>query len=82
MKRHFIIDPEFQRLIPTLSSKEKELLEMSILRDGCREPLTIWNNIVLDGHNRLAICTSHNLSFEVRSIQPEMIGLILLLTRV
>ncbi|HRX08057.1 MAG TPA: hypothetical protein P5559_02685 [Candidatus Limiplasma sp.] len=71
MKRHFIIDPEFQRLIPTLSSKEKELLEMSILRDGCREPLTIWNNIVLDGHNRLAICTSHNLSFEVRSIQLQ-----------
>lgn len=69
MKRQYIIDPEFQRLVPSLSNIEKEILEMSILRDGCREPLTIWNNIILDGHNRLAICTRHNLSFEVRPIQ-------------
>jgi len=53
MKRQFVIDPEFQRLIPTLSSKEKELLDMSILRDGCRVPLTIWNTIVLDGHQQV-----------------------------
>ena len=71
MKYHLIIDPEFQRLIPPLSAKEREILEENILRDGCREPLVIWNDIILDGHNRYEICRQHSLPFEVKDVTLE-----------
>ena len=60
---NFIIDAEFQAIIPPLSAREFEQLEANILRDGIREPLVIWNGIIVDGHNRYAIAQKHNLPF-------------------
>lgn len=57
------IDPEFKALIPPLSSEEFALLEANIQRDGCRDPLTVWGDTLLDGHNRHEICTKHNLPY-------------------
>lgn len=57
------IDKEFQSLIPPLSSDEYAQLEANILADGCREPLSLWGDTVLDGHNRLQICQEHGLDF-------------------
>ena len=51
-----IIDPEFESLVPPLSQEEYSQLEANILRDGCRDPITIWDNVILDGHNRYKIC--------------------------
>ena len=62
------IDPEFQNLISALSDKEYELLEQNILGDGCREPISIWNEVILDGHNRYKICMQHNIHFNVVQI--------------
>jgi hypothetical protein len=62
------IDPEFQRLIPPLTSYEYKQLENNLLRDGCREPISVWNNIILDGHNRYAICTRHKISYSIAII--------------
>jgi len=33
------IDPEFRDLIPPLTDEERELLEASILKEGCETPL-------------------------------------------
>jgi phage N-6-adenine-methyltransferase len=57
------IDPEFRALIPPLSTEERMQLEENLLRDGCRDPLVIWNGVLLDGHNRYDICTAHGLFF-------------------
>jgi N6-adenosine-specific RNA methylase IME4 len=37
------IDPEFQNLIPKLSDDEYNLLKESILAEGCRNALIVWN---------------------------------------
>jgi len=58
------IDPELKALIPPLAAEELAQLEANILRDGCRDPLVVWNGTLIDGHNRHAICTKHSLPFE------------------
>jgi len=63
-----IIDKEFQSLIPPLSDDEYKQLEANILADGCREPISLWNDTILDGHNRYKICQSHGLPFETVQI--------------
>lgn len=65
------IDKEFKALIPPLSSEEYALLEANIVSDGralC--PLIVWDGILVDGHNRHAICTKHRLPYEVEEL-PE-----------
>ena len=63
------IDEEFRSLIPPLTEAEYKILEESVLKEGCREPLTIWNNIILDGHHRYKICTEHNIPFKTQEIE-------------
>lgn len=58
------IDPEFQALIPPLSAEEKQQLEANIVEDGCRDPLVVWGEILIDGHNRYEICTRMGIEFE------------------
>ena len=64
-------DAEFERLIPPLARAERELLEASLKKEGCREPLVIWagHDVILDGHNRWAICTLHNISFQTVDVE-------------
>ena len=55
------IDPEFENLLPVPNEQELAVLRESILREGCREPLTVWKTeddqrIIVDGHNRYRIC--------------------------
>lgn len=59
------IKPEFHDLIPPISSEEYQLLEESLLNEGCREVLVTWNDCILDGHNRYEICQKHNIGFKV-----------------
>lgn len=68
MSQEIKIDPEFKALIPPLSKEEFALLEYNILKDGCRDPLTVWGNTLLDGHNRHEICTKHGLSYQTFTI--------------
>ncbi len=59
------IDPGFQALIPPLQSEELSQLEANLKRDGCRDPLVVWeeSGILLDGHHRFAICQRDGLPF-------------------
>ena len=58
-----VID-KFSRLIPPLSSDEFKQLEQNILADGIREPLVLWGDVLIDGHNRYKIAQKHGLSFK------------------
>lgn len=58
------IDDELKSLIPSLSCAERETLEDSILAEGCRDPIVIWDGVIVDGHNRHAICTAHGIPFK------------------
>jgi hypothetical protein len=57
------IDPEFRALIPPLTTEERAQLEANILRDGSRDALVVWNGVLLDGHHRYDICTTHNIPY-------------------
>jgi hypothetical protein len=59
------INQEFKALIPPLSIEEYSQLEKNIIADGCREPLVVFNNTLVDGHNRYEICTRHDLPFSI-----------------
>ena len=62
------IDAGFKHLIPPLSAEELQHLEQNIIRDGCREPLCVWNDTILDGHNRYEICTRRQIPFMIQRI--------------
>lgn len=58
------IDQEFQALIPPLSAEEKQQLEANIVSDGCRDPLVVWGDTLIDWHNRYEICTRLGIEFD------------------
>ena len=62
------IDPEFSELIVPLSSDEYCYLEQNIRREGCFEPLMVWKNIIVDGHDRYQICIRWGIPFQIKQI--------------
>ena len=58
-----IIDKEFQAILPPLAPEEYTHLKKRILEEGCLDALKVWNGILIDGHNRYAICTENNIPF-------------------
>jgi len=58
------VDSEFKELIPPLSFEEFTQLAENIAKDGCRDPLVLWNGVLVDGHNRYDICNRLKLSFK------------------
>jgi N6-adenosine-specific RNA methylase IME4 len=63
-KVQITVDSEFKELIPPLSFEELTQLSENIAKDGCRDPLVIWNNTLVDGHNRYDICNRLKLPFK------------------
>ena len=61
---NIVIDQQFKSLIPPLTADEFGLLESSILAEGCRDPLVVWNGVLVDGHNRHEICARHGIPFQ------------------
>lgn len=59
------IDKEFKDLISPLHRFEYKQLEENILHDGCLNPIITWKGIIVDGHNRYAICKKYNIPFTV-----------------
>ena len=63
------IHSELQTLLPALSEKEYAGLEKDILERGCLSPIVTWNDTIVDGHNRYAICQKHGSPFEVKQLK-------------
>ena len=65
-----VIDPEIEALIPSLKPDEQSKLRESIKTEGCRDPLVVWKgrNILLDGHNRYAICQDLGIQFKIAEL--------------
>lgn len=59
------IDPEFRMLAPPLRKEERQKLELNLSVDGCREPILVWNDKILDGHNRYEICNRLHIPYAV-----------------
>lgn len=62
------IAPEFKRLIRPISRKEYHQLEESLVESGCVNPIFIWNNIIVDGHNRYEICNRLGIKYQTKEL--------------
>lgn len=58
------INEELQAFVDPLTANEYVALERSILEEGCRDPLVLWGDVLIDGHNRYAICQKHGIEFK------------------
>ena len=67
--QEIIIDPEFKKLLPELDAQTLAWLEESLLEYGCMNPLVLWDNILIDGHNRYEIIKKHDLPFNTISME-------------
>ena len=67
------VNDELKELIPKLQEDEYKLLEESILEEGCRDSLIIWDNTIIDGHNRYEICSKYNIAFATTEMEFESI---------
>ena len=63
MEKALKIDSEFAELIPAPDAEELKWLEESIKKEGCTDPLIVWNGTIIDGHNRYNICTRLGIPF-------------------
>ncbi|XVG96377.1 hypothetical protein ACGCUP_03905 [Eubacteriales bacterium KG125] len=62
-------DEEFMFLIQPCSESAYTKLEESIVDDGCLSPITIWNEIIVDGHKRYDICKIWGIPFNLKQLQ-------------
>lgn len=57
------INEDLRAYIDPLTQDEFAALERSLLAEGCRDALVLWGDLLVDGHNRYAICQKHALPF-------------------
>ena len=64
------VAPKFRDKIPPLTQEEFKQLEENILNDGeVYEPITVWNGVIVDGHNRWKIIQAHpDIPYRVREM--------------
>ncbi|MCG2584535.1 hypothetical protein [Massilia sp. TS11] len=58
------IREDLRSFIEPLTADEYAALERSLLEEGCRDALVLWNDVLVDGHNRYAICQKHGIAFQ------------------
>lgn len=68
MTRTLKINEAFKNLIPPLSDEETKELQESLVQYGCRDAIVIWNDTIIDGHNRYRICSERGLPFKVEDM--------------
>ena len=60
---NIVVNEELKAYIDPLTPDEHAALERSILTEGCRDALVLWGDVLVDGHNRYAICQKHDIPF-------------------
>lgn len=68
-KPKIIIDDELRLMVQPLLKDAYLRLEADILKKGCREPLKLWRGILVDGMNRLSICTRRNIAYRTEELE-------------
>lgn len=68
------VNEEFRKLIPALSDEEFTQLERNCLQDGIRDAIVVWNDTIIDGHNRYEIAKKHGLEFRTESKEFDTEG--------
>ncbi|MCC3262166.1 hypothetical protein LLE87_28775, partial [Paenibacillus polymyxa] len=58
------VDEGLRAYIDPLTEDEHAALERSLLAEGCRDALVLWGDLLVDGHNRYAICVKHAIPFK------------------
>ena len=61
---NIVINEELRLYIDPLTPDEHAALERSLLAEGCRDALVLWGDLLVDGHNRYAICQKHGIPFQ------------------
>ena len=71
IKKELVVIEELQGFITPLSTEEYQMLETNLLKQGCKDPITVWETtkeiagidgsedkvfVLIDGHNRYKIC--------------------------
>jgi tRNA G10 N-methylase Trm11 len=65
---------EFKKLLIPLTESEYETLKENLIKDKkCRDPLVVWNDTIIDGHNRFEICQEFGIPFTTVQMQFESI---------
>ena len=59
-----VVDEGLKAYIDPLTPDEYDALERSLLREGCRDALVLWGELLVDGHNRFGICQKHGIPFQ------------------
>ncbi|MEP6736729.1 MAG: ParB/Srx family N-terminal domain-containing protein [Chryseolinea sp.] len=62
-----------EHIIP-LGDMELSQLERSLIAEGCREPLMVWEKspgqlVLVDGHNRYKLCQKNNIPYKTKKIK-------------
>ncbi len=88
IKQHITILEELRSFIPPLLPQELEQLRTNLLKDGCKDPLLVWETtqnivgisdtpeaayVLVDGHNRYQLCTELGLNFNVQLLAFDRI---------
>lgn len=71
MRIRLSIDEEFRQIAPPISKAEHDELERSLIAEGCRDPIVIWDGVILDGHHRYEICRRRNIPFQVKDMHLD-----------
>ncbi len=67
--RQLRIDAEFKTLIRPLRRDEYAQLEANLVLDGCLNSIIVWNDVIVDGHNRYEICNRIHIPYAVQEIE-------------
>jgi len=63
------VDNELKSYIRPLKEEEFEKLKESILIEGIRDPLVVWQGILLDGYHRYKIAQEHGLDYKTVEVE-------------
>ena len=63
------IMPVFENLTIPLTEKQEDELAASLIREGCINPIDVWEGTILDGHKRYRICTLEQIEFSVQEVE-------------
>lgn len=80
IKKQIVISEELRQFITPLTTEEYRTLEANLLKQGCKDPLTVWETtnqmaglgeddqtvyVLIDGHNRHKICEQYNIDYKI-----------------